>query len=126
MSIVKRFGSNRSTGTHSLVRRSPAMLIFMMLLASYSLVPLLWLLINAAKTQADVMSTFGLWFGHGFNLINNVKETFAYKDGIFATWLLNTFLYVLIGAGGAAFWRPWRDMRWLSLTFRARKASSPR
>ena len=103
MSIVKHFGSNRSTGTHSLVRHSPAMLIFMLLLASYSLIPLLWLLINATKTQADVMSTFGLWFGHGFNLIDNIKETFSYKDGIFAKWLLNTFLYVLIGAGGATF-----------------------
>ncbi|BDR53234.1 ABC transporter permease [Bombiscardovia nodaiensis] len=88
---------------HYLVHNSPTLFIFMMILALYSAVPLLWLLFNATKSQGDIMSTFGLWFGHDFNLIENIKQTFTYKDGVFAKWLLNTFMYVLVGAGGATF-----------------------
>lgn len=103
MRNVNLQGIGRTRNTNSLVRHSPVMLIFMLLLASYSLIPLLWLLINATKSQSDVMSTFGLWFGHDFNLVKNIRETFSYKNGIFAKWLVNTLIYVLIGAGGATF-----------------------
>ena len=67
----------------------------------YSLVPLIWLVINATKTQGDLFSSFGLWFGDDFALWDNVKSTFTYDDGIFVRWLGNTILYVVIGAGGA-------------------------
>lgn len=103
MSKASRQGIVKAGSRNSLVRHSPAMFIFMLLLALYSLIPLLWLVINATKNQSDVMSTFGLWFGHDFNLVENIKETFTYKGGMFAKWLLNTFVYVLIGAGGATF-----------------------
>ena len=72
------------------------------LMAIYSLVPLAWLLINATKTQDGLFSSFGLWFDDGhFALWDNLKETFTYNDGIFARWLGNTLLYVVLGAGGA-------------------------
>ncbi|ROO61495.1 carbohydrate ABC transporter membrane protein 2 (CUT1 family) [Micromonospora sp. Llam0] len=67
----------------------------------YSLVPLIWLLVNATKSQQGLFSSFGLWFAGDFALWDNVVETLRYDDGIFLRWLGNTLLYVLAGAGGA-------------------------
>jgi len=67
----------------------------------YSLVPLIWLLVNATKSQPGLFSSFGLWFADDFALWDNVVETLRYDDGIFLRWLGNTLLYVLAGAGGA-------------------------
>lgn len=65
-------------------------------------VPSSYLLINATKTQADFTSTFGLLgFGKTFALFDNIATVFSYQDGIFARWLFNTILYVVVGAGGA-------------------------
>jgi multiple sugar transport system permease protein len=74
------------------------------LMALYALVPLAWLLINATKTQEGLFTSFGLWFADGeFALWQNIRDTFAYDDGIFLRWLGNTLLYVVVGAGGATF-----------------------
>ncbi len=67
----------------------------------YSLIPLAWLLINSTKSQEDLLSSFGLWFGDGFSFFSNIKDTFTYDDGIFVRWFANTLLYVVVGAGGA-------------------------
>jgi len=67
----------------------------------YSLLPLVWLAINATKTQRDLFTTFGLAFGKDFALFDNIRRALTYDDGIFARWLLNTLLYVVAGAGGA-------------------------
>jgi multiple sugar transport system permease protein len=69
----------------------------------YSLVPLVWLVINSSKTQADLFTSFGLWFSGDFALFSNIFDTLTYDDGIFVRWLLNTVLYVVAGAGGATF-----------------------
>nr|WP_301549446.1 carbohydrate ABC transporter permease [Catellatospora citrea] len=67
----------------------------------YSLVPLAWLVINASKTQEGLFSSFGLWFDDDFALFRNIRDTLTYDDGVFVRWLLNTLLYVVLGAGGA-------------------------
>ncbi|WVK89733.1 carbohydrate ABC transporter permease [Dactylosporangium sp. AC04546] len=67
----------------------------------YTLLPLAWLLINATKTQDGLFRSFGLWFDRDFALFGNVADTFTYDDGVFTRWLLNTLLYVIVGAGGA-------------------------
>ncbi len=73
----------------------------MVLYLLYTLVPLVWLVISATKTQDDLLSTPGLWFGGKFALFENIKATLVYNDGIFLRWLGNTVLYVVVGAGGA-------------------------
>ncbi len=82
-------------------RKSIVLTIVMVLFLIYALIPLIWLVINASKTQADLFSTFGLAFGSTFALFDNIAETFTYNDGIFLRWLSNTLLYVVVGAGGA-------------------------
>nr|WP_244666345.1 carbohydrate ABC transporter permease [Myceligenerans indicum] len=73
----------------------------MCLFLLYALVPLVWLFVNATKTQADLFSSFGLAFGDSFALWDNIARTFTYDDGIYLRWLGNTMLYVVVGAGGA-------------------------
>ncbi|WP_425570935.1 carbohydrate ABC transporter permease [Rugosimonospora acidiphila] len=73
----------------------------MSLMLIYALLPLFWLFVNSTKTQGDLFSTFGLWFGGHFALWDNIRDTFTYNHGIFVRWLGNTLLYVVVGAGGA-------------------------
>ncbi|CAN5290766.1 carbohydrate ABC transporter permease [soil metagenome] len=82
-------------------RKSVLLTLLMAVFAVYSLIPLVWLIINASKTQAGLLSSFGLWFDNDFVLFQNIYETFTYRDGIFLRWLGNTLLYVVVGAGGA-------------------------
>lgn len=82
-------------------RKSRLLTALMVLYLCYTLVPLLWLLLSSTKTQADLFSSPGLWFGDHFSFFSNVKETLTYQDGIYLRWLGNTLLYVVAGAGGA-------------------------
>ncbi|MFF1634620.1 carbohydrate ABC transporter permease [Leifsonia sp. NPDC058248] len=82
-------------------RKSVVLTIVMVIFVIYSLVPLAWLIINATKDQPSLYSSFGLWFGDGFNLFSNIADTLTYRGGIFLQWFGNTLLYVVVGAGGA-------------------------
>ncbi|WP_082177475.1 carbohydrate ABC transporter permease [Arthrobacter sp. RIT-PI-e] len=84
-------------------RRSVLLTVLTGLVLIYSLVPLVWLLINSSKTQSDLFSSFGLWFSGDFALFTNIADTVTYDDGIFVRWFLNTVMYVVAGAGGATF-----------------------
>jgi multiple sugar transport system permease protein len=82
-------------------RRSIVLTIVMVIFTIYSIVPLVWLIVNATKTQPELFSSFGLWFGNGFSLFQNIADTLSYRNGIFLQWFGNTLLYVVVGAGGA-------------------------
>jgi multiple sugar transport system permease protein len=82
-------------------RRSTTLTVLTGIVLVYSLLPLFWLVVNSTKSPAGLLDSFGLWFAHDFNLWSNLKQTFTYQDGVFLTWLRNTVLYVVAGAGGA-------------------------
>ena len=82
-------------------RRSILLVVLMVGFVMYSVVPLVWLVINATKSQSDLLSTFGLGFGGEFALFQNIYDTLTYRDGVFLQWFANTLLYVVVGAGGA-------------------------
>ena len=82
-------------------KRSLPLTLMMVVLAIYTAVPLLWLIVNASKTQASLFSSFGLWFSGPFSLFTNIGYTLTYDHGIFLQWFGNTLLYVVVGAGGA-------------------------
>src|SRR5688572_27355693 len=92
--VIKRRRSART-------RRSATLTVLTTLMLVYTLLPLVWLVINATKTQEGLLNSFGLWFSGDFALFDNIAATFAYNDGTFTRWLLNTLLYVVVGAGGA-------------------------
>ena len=78
-------------------KKSPVLTIVVGMYLFYALVPFVWLVINATKTKADFISTFGLSFGRSFALWNNLVEVFTYNDGIFGRWVLNTVGYTVVG-----------------------------
>ncbi|NUW44056.1 carbohydrate ABC transporter permease [Nonomuraea rhodomycinica] len=82
-------------------RRSVTLTVLTTIMLVYTLLPLAWLVINATKTQEGLFRSFGLWFDGDFALFGNIAATFTYGGGIFTRWLLNTLLYVVVGAGGA-------------------------
>ena len=100
-------------------RRSTLLTVLCAVFAVYCLFPFVYLLINATKTQADFTSTFGLGFGKTFALFDNIAKVFSYQDGIFGRWLLNTLLYVVVGAGGATLLAIMAATHWRSSASRA-------
>lgn len=94
-----RIRNRRSS--HARPTRSVLLTVLTALVGVYALVPLVWLLINATKTQPDLFSSFGLWFSGDFALWDNVTGVLTYDDGVFGRWFLNTLMYVVLGAGGA-------------------------
>ncbi|NUO42325.1 MAG: carbohydrate ABC transporter permease [Streptomyces sp.] len=83
-------------------RRSTPLTIAMLAALGYFLLPLCWLLIASTKSTQDLFNSFGLWFSHAPQLLTNIKETFTQDDGVFVHWLLNTALYAVVSALGAA------------------------
>jgi multiple sugar transport system permease protein len=73
------------------------------LFAAFILAPLVWLLINATKDQANVYGSFGFWFSGPFRLFQNLAALGQDISGagVFLSWLQNTFLYAVGGAVGA-------------------------
>jgi len=83
-------------------RRSTPLTIAMLAALAYFLLPLFWLLIASTKNTQDLFNSFGLWFSHTPQLLTNIKETFTQDDGVFVHWLLNTVMYAVVSALGAA------------------------
>jgi multiple sugar transport system permease protein len=82
-------------------RKSWTLTAVMTLGLLYSLFPLFWLLVNASKSESNLFSTNGLWFGGHFSLFSNIKATLTYNGDEFLRWFGNTLIYVVAGAGGA-------------------------
>ena len=83
-------------------RTSWLLTVIMVLCAGYFLLPLYWLVVASTKSNADLFSSFGLWFAD-FNLIENVRTVFTFQDSVFVRWLANSFIYSVVSAVGAAF-----------------------
>lgn len=98
-----RLRASRRRHSPARPRRSVLLTLLTGLVLLYSLVPLIWLAVSATKTQEGLARSSGLWFDGDFALWDNIGQTFTYNDGVFTRWLLNTLLYVGLGAGGATF-----------------------
>jgi multiple sugar transport system permease protein len=83
-------------------RRSTPLTIAMLAALAYFLLPLFWLLVASTKSTQDLFDSFGLWFSHTPQFLANVRATFTHDDGVFVHWLLNTALYAVVSACGAA------------------------
>jgi multiple sugar transport system permease protein len=89
--------------------RSPArkptswlMTVFVLICVGYFLLPLFWLVVASTKSNADLFSSFGLWFAH-FNLFDNIKTVLTFQDGVFIYWAINSTIYAVVSAVGASF-----------------------
>ncbi len=93
------------SGGHGSARRrriSPVLTVAFWIILAYVLLPLVWLVVNATKSNETLFSTFGLALPDRLSLVENIGAVFAYQDGIFVRWVGNTVLYAGVGAGGAA------------------------
>lgn len=64
--------------------------------ALYCLLPVLWVLVAASKSADELFSTFT--FAPSTHLLENLRDLFAYRDGLFLRWAGNTVLYAIGGA----------------------------
>ena len=76
--------------------------VFMLICVGYFLLPLFWLLVASTKSNADLFSSFGLWFAE-FNLFENIRTVLTTQDGVFITWAINSLIYAVVSAVGASF-----------------------
>ena len=83
-------------------RTSWLLTIVMLLLVAYFLFPLYWLVVASTKSNADLFSSFGLWFAD-FNFIENVRTVLTFQDSVFVRWFFNSILYAVVSGVGAAF-----------------------
>ncbi|MFC4005737.1 carbohydrate ABC transporter permease [Nonomuraea purpurea] len=65
--------------------------------AIYCLVPVAWVLVASTKSNGELFSTFT--FAPGTGLLDNLRDLFAYGDGLYLRWTANSVLYA--GAGSA-------------------------
>ena len=93
--------TTRARGPARARTRSLATLVLLAFLV-YFLLPLFWVVVSATKSNQDLLSTFGLWFAHDFNLIANLRDVFTHGDGVYLRWLANTAYYSVVSAVGAA------------------------
>jgi len=83
-------------------RRSTPLTIAMLAALAYFLLPLFWLAVASTKSTQDLFSTFGLWFSRAPQLLSNIRATLTHDHGVFLHWMLNTMLYAVGSAVGAA------------------------
>jgi len=76
--------------------RTGAMLV-MGVFTLYFLIPIWWLVVASTKDRADFLGTNALWFAD-FAFFDNVAALFAYRDGVYLKWILNSLLYAGLGA----------------------------
>ncbi|MFI1147909.1 carbohydrate ABC transporter permease [Streptomyces sp. NPDC020817] len=69
----------------------------LLLVAAYTLMPLVWLVLAATKNRRDLFATDPYALGD-FSLFTNLGEVFTYDDGIFGRWLANSLLYTVVGS----------------------------
>lgn len=71
--------------------------VFLVLMAVYFLLPVYWLVVNATKSQSDLVTTNGFWFAD-WALWDNLSALFSRDDGAFLRWALNSLFYAGLGA----------------------------
>jgi multiple sugar transport system permease protein len=64
--------------------------------ALYCLVPVVWVLVASTKSSSELFSTFTFLPGSG--LVENLGDLFAYGDGQYAQWALNSLVFAGVGA----------------------------
>lgn len=65
--------------------------------ALYCLIPVVWILVAATKSNAELFSTSTYLPSFTGSFWANITGLFAYQDGIFARWALNSLIYAVGG-----------------------------
>jgi multiple sugar transport system permease protein len=73
------------------------------LFAIFTLIPIVWIVINSTKTQANIFQSFGFWFARPFEFFHTFANLFrdVDGDGTYSHWFYNTVLYSVVSGVGA-------------------------
>ena len=77
-------------------RASPLATAVLLIGALYCLLPIVWVVTAASKTNAELFHSFTL--APGTALLDNLGDLSAYQSGMYWRWMLNTALYAGVGA----------------------------
>jgi len=83
-------------------RRSWILTVAALAIVAYFLFPLWWLVISSTKSNVDLFTSSGLWFGKHFSFVQNLRTVFTYDHGVFLVWLRNTAMYAIVASVGSA------------------------
>jgi multiple sugar transport system permease protein len=106
-------------------RRSFAAQLFMLAFLVYFLMPLFWLFVASTKSLSDLFNSFGLWFGPGFDLLENIRALFRVRTldgGTYAVWIRNSALYSITSAVLASLLAAAAGYGFSKFAFRGREA----
>jgi multiple sugar transport system permease protein len=95
------------------------------LFAMFTIAPIVWILINSTKNQANIFQSFGFWFARPFVLFHNFGNLFqdVEGDGVYIQWLGNTALYAVLGGVGSTILSTMAGYGFARFSFRGVKAT---
>ncbi|MGO1384293.1 MAG: carbohydrate ABC transporter permease [Arachnia sp.] len=67
-------------------------LVVMAFVLLYFLLPIVWLIFASSKTNTDLVSTAGFWFGE-INWALNWDSLMSWTNGLFPRWVFNSVFY---------------------------------
>jgi multiple sugar transport system permease protein len=112
----------RATG-RGRVRRRAALLptSALVLGAVYCVVPTLWILIAATKSRSQLFTSDTYVPSLNLGIVHNIHDLSTYDGGIYWHWMLNSFLYALVGGALASAVSAAAGYALAKYTFRGRK-----
>lgn len=96
--------------------------VVMLLMVVYCLIPLVWLMFSSTKSNEDLYTSNGMWFGENMAFHQNIVETFTFENGIYPRWLLNTLVYAVVAGLGATLFATFAGYAIATMRFHGRKA----
>lgn len=70
----------------------------LVVVTTYFLVPVYWVVVAASKSTDDLFGTHGFLFAESFQLFENIGQVLTFDGGIFIRWLGNSVLYAGVGS----------------------------
>lgn len=98
--LPKRTEGLRFDARFSLAGQRLMAMTVLFLFVVYFLLPVYWVAVASTKSSGDLYGSFGLWFAQ-MEWIDNLQRTFAYKEGLYSRWLVNSLIYAVVGSAGA-------------------------
>lgn len=71
--------------------------LLLIVTALYFIMPIVWVVIASTKSNPDLVTTPGFWFGEP-NLVNNYVKLMGWTQDLFWRWVGNSLLYSLTAA----------------------------
>lgn len=96
--------------------------LVMLFMVVYCLIPLIWLVFSSTKTNEGLYNSPGLWFSDQNAFFQNIRDVFAFQDGTYGRWLINTLVYAVVAGLGATLFATFAGYAIATMKFHGRGA----